>query len=64
MISKEEAIVLAVVIVLLVVGLILSFPLGKQRINVVIGMSLIIISANLSVAYGIFMINRYLESIK
>lgn len=61
---KEEIIILAIAVILLVVGLILSFPLGKQRINVVIGMSLIIISTNLSVAYGIFMINRYLESIK
>ena len=61
---KEEIIILAIAVILLVVGLILSFPLGKQRINVVIGMSLIIISANLSVAYGIFMINRYLRFIK
>ena len=61
---KEEIIILAIAVILLVVGLILSFPLGKQRINVVIGMSLIIISTNLSVAYGIFMINRYLRFIK
>jgi len=61
---KEEIIILAIAVILLVVGLILSFPLGKQRINVVIGMSLIIISTNLSVAYGVFMINRYLGSIK
>ena len=61
---KEEIIILAIAVILLVVGLILSFPLGKQRINVVIGMSLIIISTNLSVAYGVFMINRYLRFIK